>query len=284
MTSFTVGIDLAKNVFSLHGVDAHGKVTLRKTVKRNKLLAALGNLPEDTLIGMEACSGAHHWARQFQKLGYTARIMASRFVTPYRKGGKNDNNDAEAICEAVGRPNMRFVSIKSPDQQSALCVHRLRQGLVRARTAQINQLRGLLMEFGIVIRKSRESVQREVPLILADAENDLPWVMRQLIEDAFKRLLQLNDDIADYDKMIHSLAQRTESAKKLLAIPGVGEMTATAIVASVSDAKQFKSCRHFTAWLGLTPKQHTTGGVVRLGRITRRGDIYLRTLLVHGAR
>ncbi len=190
MASLTVGIDLAKNVFSLHGVDAHGKVALRKTVKRNKLMQSFANLPKDTLIGMEACSSAHYWARQLQKLGYTARIMASRFVMPYRKGGKNDSNDAEAICEAVGRPNMRFVSIKSPDQQSALCVHRLRQGLVRARTAQINQLRGLLMEFGIVVRKNRESVQREVPLILEDAENELPWVMRKLIEGAFTRLLQ----------------------------------------------------------------------------------------------
>ncbi len=283
MYSLTVGIDLAKNVFSIHGVDAYGKVVIRKTVKRHKLLSEIATLPQ-ALIGVEACSGAHHWAREIARLGHDARIMAPRFVIPYRKSGKNDSNDAEAICEAVSRPSMRFVSIKTPDQQALLAVHRIRQGLIKTRTSQINQLRGILMEFGIVMAKGRYLLQHKIHLILDDGENSLPLLVRQLIEDAYKKILQLNKDILEYDQLISRLAKQGEQTRKLLAIPGVGEKTATAIVASVSDAKQFDSSRQFVAWLGLTPKQNTTGGVVRLGRITRRGDKYLRTLLVHGAR
>ena len=182
MKALTVGIDLAKNVFSIHGVDDHGKTAIRKTVKRQKLLSEISNL-KPSVIGLEACSGSHYWAREFNKLGHAARIMAPKFVIPYRKGGKNDSNDAEAICEAVCRPNMRFVSIKSVDQQAVLCVHRLRAGLIRARTSQINQLRGLLMEFGIVMPVGRYPAQREIHVILGDAENGLPWVVRQLGRD-----------------------------------------------------------------------------------------------------
>lgn len=283
MKTLTVGIDLAKNVFSIHGVDSHGKTVIRKTVKRHKLLSEISNL-KPAVIGIEACSGSHHWAREFNKLGHTARIMAPKFVIPYRKGGKNDSNDAEAICEAVGRPNMRFVSIKSVDQQAVLCVHRLRSGLVRARTAQINQLRGLLMEFGIVMPVGRYPAQREVHVILGDADNGLPWVIRQLVQDVYSKILQLNSDILGYDRLIHKMAKESEPASRLMDIPGVGEQTATAMVGSVSDASEFQSSRQFSAWLGLTPRQYSTGGVSRLGRITRRGDKYLRTLLVHGAR
>lgn len=283
MNVTTIGIDLAKHTFSLHGVDSRGNVVVRKTLSRTKLLPFLGSLPP-CLVGMEACSGAHYWGRELTKLGHRVGIMATRFVTPYRKGGKNDGNDAEAICEAVGRPGMRFVPVKSAEQQAILSLHRVRQGLIGERTALINQLRGLLAEFGVIMPKGRYSAQHHIPDILEDADNGLPILARRLLNDLYLRLRTMNEQVLAYDRELYRLARDSEPAQRLLSVPGVGEITATAILASVGDPKQFKNGRQFAAWLGLTPRQYTTGGKIRLGRITKKGDAYLRTLLIHGTR
>jgi transposase len=283
MNVTTVGIDLAKTVFSLHGVDAAGKVVFKKTLSRTKLLPFLGSLPP-CLVGMEACSGAHHWGRALMKLGHRVGIMAPKFVAAYRKGGKNDGNDAEAICEAVSRPGMRFVPVKSDEQQAILSLHRIRQGLIKERTALINQLRGLLSEFGLIMPKGRYSAQHHIPDILEDAENGLPMLARRLLSDTYQRLRTLNEQILAYDRELNHLVHDREPAQRLMSVPGIGAITATAMLASVGDPSQFRNGRQFAAWLGLTPRQYTTGGKIRLGRITKKGDAYLRTLLIHGTR
>ena len=283
MNVTTVGIDLAKNVFSVHGVDGHGKVVLKKTVARARLLECFANLPR-CVVGMEACSGAHHWARALRDLGHDARIIAPRFVIPYSKSGKNDGNDAEAICEAVSRPAMRFVPVKSAEQQAILCLHRIRAGLVAERTAQINQIRGLMSEFGLIMPKGRYPAQHHIPDLLEDADNGLPSLARRLLADVWQRVLQLNEQILAYDREMEALARQSETAKRLMSIPGIGAITATALIASVADPGQFKSGRQLAAWLGLTPRQYSTGGKTRLGRITKEGDKYLRMLLIHGTR
>lgn len=283
MNLTTLGIDLAKTSFSLVGMDQHGKVVLRKTLKRAQLLPFIAQCPS-CLIGMEACSGAHYWGREFTKLGHKVGIIASKFIAPFRKGGKNDNNDAEAICEAVGRSTIWFVPIKTAEQQAQLCVHRVRQGLVCECTALINQLRGLLSEFGIVMPKGRYPAQREIPLILEDANNGLPMLARQMISNLWDRIKIANEQILFYDRELFRQAHHHAVAKRLLTIPGVGEQVASSVVASVPDPMLFKNSRQFAAWLGLVPRQYTTGGNVRLGRITKQGDNYLRMCLVHGAR
>jgi len=283
MNVTTIGIDLAKNTFSLHGVDSRSKQVFRKTLARARLLPFLGSLPP-CLIGMEACSGAHYWGRELTKLGHRVGIMAPRFVAPYRKGGKNDGNDAEAICEAVSRPGMRFVPVKSDEQQAILSLHRVRQGLIKERTALINQLRGLLSEFGLIMPKGRYSAQHDIPGILEDAGNGLPMLTRRLLHDTWLRLRTLNEQILAYDRELNHLVQASEAAKRLMTVPGIGAITATALLASVGDPRQFRNGRQFAAWLGLTPRQYTTGGKIRLGRITKKGDAYLRTLLIHGTR
>ena len=283
MNITTIGIDLAKTSFSLVGSDKHGKIVLRETLSGNKLLPFIAQCPP-CMIGLEACSGAHYWAREFEKLGHRVRIIAVKFIEPYRKGGKNDNNDAEAICEATTRPNIWSVPVKSADQQAALCVHRVRQGVIRERTAWINRLRGLLSEFGIVIPKGRYAVQAAIPKILTDEDNGLPELARKMIHDLWLSIQQANDQILNYDRALARLAREDETAKRLLTIPGVGEQIATGGVASVPDPRLFKNSRQFAAWLGLVPRQYTTGGKIRLGRITKHGDKYLRMCLVHGAR
>jgi len=283
MNVTTIGIDLAKNTFSVCGCNAHGKVLFRKSLNRDKLPAFIAQQPP-CLIGMEACSGAHHWARLFQSHGHTIGIMAPRFVTPFRKGGKNDGNDAVAIALAVSHPEMRFVAIKNPEQQAALCLHRLREGLVQDRTAQVNRLRGLLSEFGIIIPQGFGEARRTIPVILADNNNALPVLARRLLNDAHEHLEHIHQQVLAYDREIEAIARLNEHARRLTAIPGIGPVTATALLATVGDFKQFKNGRQFAAWLGLTPRQFTTGGKTRLGRITKQGDIYLRTLLIHGAR
>jgi transposase len=276
-------LDLAKQVFSVHGVDEHGKAMLKKRVSRGKLLELFAQLPP-SLVGMEACSGAHHWARELHRLGHRVGIMASRFVAPYRKSEKNDGNDAEAICEAVGRPNMRFVSVKSAEQQGLLVLHRVRQGLIAERTGAINQLRGLLAEFGIVLPQGRYQLRSHIGAVLEDAENGLPNLARRAFADLNARIGELDQRILAYDRELEALARQSDAAKRLQQIPGIGPITATALEASVADARLFKNGRQFAAWLGLVPRQYTTGGHVRLGRITKRGDVYLRTLLIHGTR
>jgi transposase len=283
MNITTVGIDLAKNVFSVHGVDAHGKTVLKKTVSRTKLLECFANLPP-CMVGMEACTGAHHWARALRSLGHDARLIAPRFVIPYRKSGKNDGNDAEAVCEATGRPAMRFVPVKSDEQQAILCLHRIRQGVVAERTAQINQIRGLLAEFGLIMPKGRYPAQHHIPDILEDAGNGLPGLARRLLHDVWQRVLHLNQQILAYDREMEALARQSEVAKRLMGIPGIGSITATALVASIADPRQFHNGRQLAAWLGLVPRQYSTGGKTRLGRITKQGDKYLRMLLIHGTR
>lgn len=283
MNVTTIGIDLAKNSVSLHGVDSRGQTVWRKSLTRTKLLPFLGSLPA-CRIGLEACSGAHHWGRSLEGLGHRVGIMASRFVAPYRKGGKNDGNDAEAICEAVSRPGMRFVPVKSAEQQAVLCLHRIRQGLIKERTAAINQIRGLLSEFGLIMPKGRYSAQHHIPGILEDAENGLPMLVRRLLGDTYRRMRVMNEQILAYDRELEHLAKASDRATRLMTLPGIGAVTATALVASIGDPKQFKNGRQFAAWLGLTPRQYTTGGKIRLGRITKKGDVYLRTLLIHGTR
>jgi transposase len=279
----TVGLDLAKSVFTLHGADERGTTVLRKTVRRAKLLELFAQLAP-CVVGMEACSGAQHWARELRKLGHDARIMAAEFVEPYRQGGKNDANDAAAICEAVGRPKMRFVPVKSVEQQAVLAVHRLRQGLVEERTALANRLRGLLTEYGVVVGAGLDRLRRALPEILEDGVNAIPGIAREVFADAAQQLRELDARIAAYDRRIAALARVSEAVQRLMKIEGVGPVTATAVVASVGDARVFSNGRQFAAWLGLTPRQHSTGGKQRLGAMTKHGDVYLRTLLIHGAR
>lgn len=275
----TLGIDLAKNTFSLHGVDENGREALRKSVSRARLMPFIAQLPP-CLIGLEACSGAHEWARRFQELGHTVRIMAPRFVIPYRRRGKNDSNDAEAICEAVQRPSMRFVPVKSAEQQAILTLHRVRQGFIEERTATINRVRGLMSEFGVVLPARADEVRRGA----AAASDPLPVLARQAIADLLAHLAQLDERIGDYDKQLKAMAHSSEAICRLMTVPGVGPLGALATVATVGNAHDFRNGRQFAAWLGLVPRQWSTGGKSRLGHITKRGDPYLRTLLIMGAR
>lgn len=277
----TVGIDLAKNVFSVHGVDAHGKAVLRKTVGRSKLLELMAQLPP-CLVGMEACSGAHQMARELQPLGHAPRIMMSKFIIPFRRNQKNDGNDAEAICEAVGRPGMRFVPIKSVEQQAVLMVHRVRKELVELRNGQINQARSLLAEFGVVIAVGRYRFRQQIGAALDDAR--VPALARQVLHEVNLRIRQFDEDILAYDRQIEVQVRNSAAMQRIVAVCGVGPITASAVVASVGDARLFKNGRQFAAWLGLVPRQFSTGGKPILGRITKQGDVYLRTLLIHGAR
>jgi len=278
-----IGIDLAKQVFQLHGVDNHEKVVLRKQLSRTKMLVYFQSLAP-CLIGMEACGSSHYWARELQKLGHTVKLMAPQFVKPYVKGNKNDTNDAEAICEAVSRPNMRFVSIKTVAQQDIQAIHRIRIGLVKQRTAKVNQIRGLLAEYGVVENKRINVLRNALPLILEDAENGLSVDFRILLEELRQDLITFDERISSLTEKINAIAKADEDTQRLQQIPGVGPITATAIISAVGDGKQFKCGRDLAAWLGLTPKQHSSGGKERLLGISKRGDAYLRTLLIHGAR
>ena len=279
----TIGIDLAKSLFQVHGVDEHGKAVLRKQLKRKDVLSFFANL-ERCLIGMEACGSAQYWARKLTALGHTVRLMAPQFVKPYVKTNKSDRNDAEAICEAVGRENMRFVPVKTAEQQAVLALHRARQGFVKARTAQANQIRGLLAEFGIVIAKGIGHITKRLPEILEDGENGLPGMMRELIEQLGENLKQMDKQVGDLELQIKLWHRQNEQSRKLEAIAGIGPITASALVATVGDAKSFKNARQVPAWLGMVPRHEGTGGNVKLGGISKRGDVYLRTMLIHGAR
>ena len=283
MVIVTVGINLAKNVFAAHGVDETGKPALvRSEVSRAKLLELIAN-PPPCLIGMEACSGAHQWAREFAKFGHTVRLMAPKFVTPYRmsgKRGKNDAADAAAIAEAVTRPNMRFVPVKSIEQQSRLFVHRARQGYVEQRTALINRIRGLLSELGIVLPLKAATVRRQAHQHLGD----LPLWCNTVVGDALSELTHMDERISQYDKYIAQAAKEDVQSVQLMRLSGIGPTTASAIVATVGKGHDFTCGRQFCAWLGLVPGQYSSGGKQRLGRITKAGDPYLRTLLIMGAK
>ena len=278
-----VGIDLAKDVFQVHGVDSQEKVILRKQFRRVQLLAYFEKIAP-CLIGMEACGSAHYWARELQKLGHTVKLMAPQIVKPYVKSNKNDANDAEAICEAVARPTMRFVAVKTIAQQDIQAIHRVRSELVSHRTAKVNQIRGLLAEYGLAVGRRIEVLRTALPLLLEDAENGLTLDFRILLDELRQDLINLDERVQVMDKKIKTLANSHGEAKRLLAIPGIGPITATAIISAIGNGKQFKRGRDFAAWLGLTPRQHSSGGKERLLGISKRGDSYLRTLLIQGAR
>jgi transposase len=279
----TIGLDLAKNVFQVHGVDERGKPVLKKQLKRAQVLPFFANL-EPCLIGMEACASAHHWARKLEQLGHTVKLMAPQFVKPYVKTNKHDAADAEAICEAVTRPTMRFVPVKTAEQQAILALHRARQGYVKARTAQANQIRGLLAEFGITIPQGIQAIAPRVPGILEDGENGLPDLMRPLIEQLTAHLKELGRQVAECDARIQAWHREQDASRRLAEIPGIGPITATALLASIGDATSFANGRQLAAWLGLVPRQNSSGGKQILLGISKRGDSYLRTLLIHGAR
>lgn len=283
MNVTTVGIDLAKNIFQVHGVNEHGKSVLKKQLKRHQMATFFANLPP-SLVGMEACGGAHFWARKLQALGHTVRLMAPQFVKPYVKTNKNDMADAEAICEAVARPNMRFVPIKNVDQQAVLALHRARQGFVRARTAQANQIRGLLGEFGLVIPRGITNIAQHVPQLIEDATNELPGSFRLLVQRLIDHLKELDRQVEELEMQIKAWHHANDASRRLAEIPGIGPITASALVASIGDGKCFSNARQLAAWLGLVPRQHSSGGKPLLLGITKRGDTYLRTLMVHGAR
>jgi transposase len=279
----TVGIDLAKNVFQIHGIDQHGKAVLKKQLKRAQMAPFFVNLPP-CLVGMEACGSAHHWARKLQAMGHTVRLMAPQFVKPYVKTNKNDAADAEAICEAVGRPTMRFVPTKNVEQQAVLALHRVRQGFVKARTAQGNQIRGLLAEFGIIIPQGISNIATRAPELIEDASNELPGAFRVLVQRLLDHLKDLDRQVDELEVQIQTWHRNSDLSTKIAQVPGIGPISASALIASIGDAKNFDSGRQLAAWLGLVPKQHSTGGKSKLLSISKRGDTYLRTLQIHGAR
>ena len=256
---------------------------LRRQLTRKQLLSVLANLPA-CLVGMDACVGAHYWAREIEKLGHTGRLMSPQFVAPYRKSQKNDGNDAAAICEAVGRPSMRFVPVKSAAQQDVQALHRIRFQLIKWRTALANEMRGLLGEYGIVVAKGIGPLRRQSPFILEDGENQLSGFFREMLGEMAERFKLVDQRIRHYDLKVEHVFGQDERCKRLAEVEGVGVLSATALVAAVGNAYDFKSGRELSAWLGLVPRQHSSGGRNVLLGISKRGDRYLRTLLIHGAR
>ena len=280
-----VGVDLAKNVFQLHGVDRSGKAVWRRRLRRHQWLAALMKAADTScVIGMEACTGAHHWARQLQAHGYTVKLIPPQFVKPYVKSNKNDAHDAAAICEAMSRPHMRFVAVKSVAQQDIQATHRIRTELREQRNAKSNQIRGLLAEYGLVAPQTLLALRAAIPDWLEDAENGLTDYFRSLLHGLWGDLLALDDRIKELDQKIEQLANGNEVTRRLQQLRGVGPMTATALVATVGTGEQYRKGRQMAAALGLTPRQNSSGDKQRLLGIGKRGDAYLRTLLIHGAR
>ena len=279
----TVGIDLAKNVFQVHGVNEHGKAVLKKQLRRDQIAEFFAQLPP-CLIGMEACGSAHHWARKLGGFGHDVWLMAPQFVKPYVKTNKNDAADAEAICEAVARPNMRFVPIKNAEQQAVLALHRVRQSFIKARTAQANQIRGLVGEFGLIVPQGIANIGKRIPELIEDASNELPGSFRLLVDRLLAHLKELDRQVGELEARIKIWHKESELSRKLEMVPGIGPITASALVATVGDAKSFENGRQLAAWLGLVPKQNSSGGKSVLLGISKRGDSYLRTLLIHGAR
>ena len=282
-----VGVDLSKRVYQVHAVDRAGRVMLVKAMPPQRFFEWCAQLPAGCVVAMETCGGSHHVARRLHGLGLDVRLIAGHFVTPHRmagKSGKNDANDAAAICEAASRPHMRFVPIKTAHQQGQLALHRLREGYKEERTALINRVRGLLAEFGLVFPKSPEALRRVLADVVEDAANELPGLARLAIQRTHEHWIDIELQIAWCDDRIAEHVRADERAKKAAALLGVGLVTASAIAASVGDFKQFANARQFGAWLGLVPSQNSTGGKASLGRITKRGDDYLRTLLIQGAK
>jgi transposase len=285
MKLMRIGVDLAKNVFQIHGVDRHEKPIWRQRLSRDRWLqTVLEKIEPGCEIGMESCGGAHHWARQLQARGFQVKLIAPQFVKPYVKSNKNDANDAEAICEAMSRPSMRFVAIKSIEQQDIQAAHRIRSGLIEQRTAKGNQIRGLVSEYGLVAPKELLALRRAIPCWLEDGDNGLTARFRRLLDGVWKDLRALDARVDELDREIAEIANNEPAAARLQQLRGVGPITATALLAAVGDARQFTNGRQLAASLGLTPRQHSSGGKDRLLGISKRGDAYVRSLLVHGAR
>jgi transposase len=278
-----IGLDLAKTVFQVHGVDGLERPVLGRQLKRGQVLEFFARL-EPCLVGMEACAGAHYWGRKLAAMGHTVRLIAPKYVKAYVKTNKNDARDAEAICEALLRPSMRFVALKSPEQQALLALHRLRQGLIDSRTALVNQLRGLLGEFGVVVAAGRRRFEGALPRLIAEDSAEVPALLREALEPMRLQLLGLNEQIDRLEARMAAWHRENEASRRAAEVPGVGVLTASAAVATIGDPHVFDSGRGFAAWLGITPGQHGTGGKQRLLGITKRGDAYLRKLFIHGAR
>ena len=278
-----IGLDIAKSVFHLFAVNQAGMLVKKKMLKRQQLLSFFSQL-EPCLIAMEACGGAHYWAREFQAQGHQVRLIAPQYVKPFVKGNKNDYNDAQGIAEAALRPSMRFVPIKALEQQDIQMVHRLRERLVKNRTALVNQIRGLLAEYGIVIKKGIAAVHKELPLILEDAENGLTVMARESFFTLYEELLTLKEKHHACEKKVIEINRANEVCQRLDEIHGIGPVTATAVYAAAGNGHDFHNGRHFSAWLGLVPRQHSSGGKANLLGISKRGNAYLRTLFIHGAR
>jgi len=278
-----LAIDLAKNTFQLHGVSSQGKPLLRKSVSRAKLPLFLQNLPPCRIV-IEACGSAHYWARRAQNMGHQVQLIPAQFVKPFLKTDKSDALDAEAIAEAASRPTMRYVPIKSIEQQDVQSLHRIRSLLMKERIALSNQIRGLLAEYGVALPKGARQLIAAVPEAIADDENELTLISRQFTTELWHRYLHTKERIDQYEQQIRSLHRQSEVGQRLEDIRGIGVLTASALVAAVGNANVFKNGRQFSAWLGLVPRQHSTGGKPRTLGITKRGDRYLRMLLIHGAR
>ena len=278
----TIGLDVAKSVFQIHGVDAAGTVVVRKRISRAKVLEFFSILPS-CLVGIEACPSGHHWSRELRALGHTVRLMPPSYVKAYLKRSKNDANDAAAICEAVTRPSMRFVPIKSEQQQSGLILHRSRQLLVRQRTMLSNAIRGHLAELGIISAKGRNGTSELFKIIADEKDGRIPAAARFSLDVLARQHAAIAAEIGAIEKRIHAWHRSSEESRRLEQIPGVGPIVATALVSEVGDWKEFSSGRSLAAWIGLVPKQHSTGGKERLGRISKQGNRYLRWLLVAGA-
>lgn len=284
MTNITLlGIDIAKNVFQLHGVDKTGRAILQKKIYRHELTSFIAQLPV-CIIAMEACRGAHYWARRFQLLGHQVKLISPQYVKPFVKTNKNDMRDAQAITEAASRPQMHFVSIKQVMQQDIQSLHRIRQRTIVNRTALANQVRGLLSEYGIIVNQGIAQLRMRLPLILEDASNELTAIMRELCTELYEELLLLDKKVSAYDKRIENIVNHYTPCQELMKIEGIGPLSATALLILLSDHGVYKNGRHFAAFLGLVPRQHSTGGKQRLLGISKRGDKYLRMLLIHGAR
>ncbi|CBY26732.1 transposase [Yersinia enterocolitica subsp. palearctica Y11] len=283
MKVYTLGIDLAKNVFQLHGVGCNGQTVLKKKLTRDKFLPFLMQL-EPCLIGMEACASSHHFARVLRQYGHEVKLIPPQYVKPYVKTNKTDAADAEAICEAVARPNMRFVQIKTAEQQAILVLHTERNILIRERTACANSMRAILAEFGIIMPRTLSQLYKKIPEILEEYDNELSPFVRCSVARQLEHLQGVEDQITLIEQELSRWAKTQPACQRVMKVPGVGLMTATYLVASVGNGQQFHSAKQFAAWLGLVPREFSSGGKQRLGRISKRGDRYFRYLLVHGAR
>lgn len=278
-----LGTDIAKNVFQLHGVDDKGNAVLRKRLTRTKLMEFIVQLQSCTIV-MEACGGANHWCRKFKTLGHEVKLISPQFVKAFVKSNKNDRNDAEAICEAASRPSMRYVYPKSVGQEDIQAIHRIRSRLIAERTALVNQIRGLLAEYGIIVPKGITKIRKVLPEILEDAENELSHTGRNLFSSLHEEMLEKDKKINEYNNKIEIIFKLNEPCQRIAKIEGVGAIVATAIISAIGDPKIFKNGRHFSAYLGLVPRQSSSGNKQKLLGISKRGDIYIRTLLIHGAR